>query len=382
MEFVVHRIKEIAKLYSGGDAPEILSDVRTKECCVPVFSNGLSQEGLYGYTNKAQIFENAITISARGTIGAVFYRREPFLPIVRLISLIPNTKLVSTDFLYYYLKSIHIDGFGTSQQQLTIPFLGKKKIRIIKDIPTQKKIASILSAYDDLIEKNNRKIAILQQMAEELYKEWFVRRKSNQWPIVKMREFGYQAESGKRPKGGIDDSLSEGVPSLGAEVIDKLGMFDFSNVKLVPEEFYQGMKKGIGKNKDILLYKDGAYIGKVTLFMNDFPYKKYAVNEHVFLIRANSNLYQYYLYFTLNQQQYFTQMQNLNRNAAQPGLTHSDIDIIKLFKPDEETIKNFNRVIEPMLYSIFTIAKQNENLKTQRDLLLPRLMSGKLKVKA
>lgn len=262
---------------------------------------------------------------------------------------------------------------GTELKKIKVPF---------PVLPIQNKIASILSSYDDLIEKNNRKIAILREMAEEIYKEWFVRRKANQWPIVKMREFGYQAESGKRPKGGIDDSLSEGVPSLGAEVIDKLGMFDFSNVKLVPEEFYQSMKKGIGKDKDILLYKDGAYIGKVTLFMDNFPYEKYAVNEHVFLIRANNKLYQYYLYFTLNQQQYFTQMQNLNRNAAQPGLTPSDIDIVKLCKPDEEIIKKFNRVVEPMLHSIFTIAKQNNILKTQRDLLLPRLMSGKLEVKA
>ena len=86
------------------------------------------------------------------------------------------------------------------------------------------------------------------------------------------------------------------------------------------------------------------------------------------------------MYFTLALPQYFTQMQNLNRNAAQPGLTGKDIDILKLYLPDERTINKFNDTIEPMLHKIFSLAKQNENLKKQRDLLLPRLMSGKLEV--
>lgn len=346
---------------------------------VPVYGSN----GIVGYSDVAK-YENKIILGRVGAYcGSVEYCEGKFNATDNTLITTCNETLIEYKYAYYMLKIAQLNDYaGGAAQPLITQGILKHLTCDIPDIPTQKKIASILSAYDDLIAKNNRKIAILQEMAEEIYKEWFVRRKSNQWPIVKMREFGYQAESGKRPKGGIDDSLSEGVPSLGAEVIDKLGMFDFSNVKLVPEEFYQSMKKGIGKDKDILLYKDGAYIGKVTLFMDNFPYEKYAVNEHVFLIRANNKLYQYYLYFTLNQQQYFTQMQNLNRNAAQPGLTPSDIDIVKLCKPDEEIIKKFNRVVEPMLHSIFTIAKQNNILKTQRDLLLPRLMSGKLEVKA
>lgn len=250
----------------------------------------------------------------------------------------------------------------------------------LPDIETQKKIASVLSNYDNLIENNNKRIAMLEQMAENLYKEWFVRRKNENWELIKLSQFGYSLESGSRPKGGIDSSLQEGYPSLGAEVIGDLGKFDYSATKLIPEDFYRKMKRGIGRDKDILLYKDGAYIGKVTLFMDEFPYKDYAINEHVFLMRSNDPLYQYYLYFTLALPQYFTQMQNLNRNAAQPGLTGKDIDILKLYRPDEDTIRKFNSAIEPMLHNIFSLAKKNQNLIKQRDLLLPRLMSGKLEV--
>ena len=259
--------------------------------------------------------------------------------------------------------------------------------------PIQQKIASILSAYDNLIQNYKKQIEALQTVASELYKEWFVRFRfpgwqnanfengiPEGWKYLKLSEFGYEVESGNRPAGGIDDSLEDGIPSLGAESIDKLGYFDYSNVKLVPREFYDKMKRGHGKDNDILLYKDGAYIGKVTLFRNGFPFREYAVNEHVFLLRSNNKDYQNYLYFTLNMPQYFTQMQNLNRNAAQPGLARGDLDRIKILVPNEKVIEKFNKLINPMIDNIFSYSKQITNLTQQRDLLLPRLMSGKLEV--
>ena len=74
-------------------------------------------------------------------------------------------------------------------------------------------------------------------------------------------------------------------------------------------------------------------------------------------------------------------MQNLNRNSAQPGLTPADLNILKLMKPEIKIIEKFNNVIHSILKNIFSLSKTNEKLKTQRDLLLPRLMSGKLEVK-
>ena len=176
------------------------------------------------------------------------------------------------DYIYYLISTDYVRNSAVNsmtgasgRQRADIKFIGKLKWDF-PEYDVQCKIGKILSNYDELIEKNNRKIEILQEMAEELYKEWFVRRKSSTWATLKLKQFGYEIESGARPKGGIDDSLIEGIPSLGAEVIDKLGVFDYSNKKLIPNEFYEKMKRGTGKDKDILLYKDGAYIGKVTLF--------------------------------------------------------------------------------------------------------------------
>lgn len=408
MEFVVHKIKEIAKLYSGGDAPEILSDVRTKECCVPVFSNGLSQEGLYGYTNKAQIFENAITISARGTIGAVFYRREPFLPIVRLISLIPNTKLVSTDFLYYYLKSIHIDGFGTSQQQLTIPFLGKKKIRIIKDIPTQKKIASILSTYDDLIEKNNRKIAILQEMAEELYKEWFVRFRFPGYKTAKFKE----SKIGRIPQnfdivkmadvfddyigGGWGEEDMSSQYNVPAYVIRGTDFPSVVNGELSTCPYRWHKKSNFAsrqlKPNDIIIEISGGTaeqpVGRALL-----------VDEHIIkrfdnkvicasfckLVRVKQdrispvyfNYWMKFLYDTKIIERFQLQSTGIINFQFEYFVRKGDVLL-----PPKDLMDKFNSVIIPIRENIGRLAEQNENLKTQRNLLLPRLMSGKLEVKA
>src|SRR5690606_28132474 len=107
-----------------------VSDVPTEEINVPIYSNGITNDGLYGYTDKAKIFEESVTISARGTIGFVCLRSTPFVPIVRLISAIADEKYISTKFLYMWLKNQNIYGNGTTQQQLTVPDFKSSKIII------------------------------------------------------------------------------------------------------------------------------------------------------------------------------------------------------------------------------------------------------------
>lgn len=307
-----------------------------------------------------------------------------------------NTDL---DYMYYLLStkamkdSIVNRAYGAANQVNVSP----TDIMDIKwdfvDYKQQKKIGKILSKYDYLIALNTKRIKLLEQMAENLYKEWFVRFRfpghekaefengiPKGWLKQRLYQFGITLDSGSRPSGGIDESLEIGAPSLGAEAISDLGEFDFSKVKLIPFEYYNKMKCGKNGEKDILIYKDGAYIGKTTIFMNDFPFSSYAVNEHVFLLNSTDAVYQYYLYFTLHQKEYFELMQNLNRNAAQPGLSQSDINRIKIVVPDKKVVIEFNKLIQPIFDLIFEIAKQKQYLTKQRDLLLPRLMSGKLEV--
>ena len=121
-------LDEICDLNAGGDKPEIVSDEKTDSCVYPIYSNGLDKEGLYGYTNQAKIFDECVTVSARGTIGFVCLRHEPYVPIVRLISVIPNKGKISAKFLYLSLERLNILGTGTTQQQLTVPDFKKTEI--------------------------------------------------------------------------------------------------------------------------------------------------------------------------------------------------------------------------------------------------------------
>ncbi len=112
---------EVASLSAGGDRPPVFSDYPTTECSVPIYSNGLDNEGLYGYTDAAKISDESVTVSARGTVGYVFLREKPYVPIVRLISVVPNDKRISAKYLYFALSSNQTHSTGTSQQQITVP---------------------------------------------------------------------------------------------------------------------------------------------------------------------------------------------------------------------------------------------------------------------
>ena len=124
----VKKYGEIAEIVAGGDCPCICSDIPTDDLCVPIYSNGVTNEGLYGYTNKERISKPCITISARGTIGYVCLRTIPFVPIVRLLAVVP--KNISVYYLFHYSRNNYLEGNGTSQQQLTKPMLQKRKVLV------------------------------------------------------------------------------------------------------------------------------------------------------------------------------------------------------------------------------------------------------------
>ncbi len=121
-------ISDVADLKAGGDKPKNFTNNLTNECTVPVFANGITDKGLMGFTNKPVITKPSVTISARGTVGVVFLRREPFMPIVRLISVTPNEERMDVFYLYLYLTNQSFRSTGAAQQQITVPLLKNKII--------------------------------------------------------------------------------------------------------------------------------------------------------------------------------------------------------------------------------------------------------------
>ena len=148
------KLVEIAELKAGGDKPEIVSAKRTNECSVPIFSNGTTNEGLYGYTNLPVILEQSVTISARGSVGYTVFRRTPFVPIVRLISVTPHNIYVG--YIFYCLKSTTLDSNGAAQQQITIPMIRNKEITI----PSK----GILELFESQTEPIFNQIDILKEL--------------------------------------------------------------------------------------------------------------------------------------------------------------------------------------------------------------------------
>lgn len=299
------------------------------------------------------------------------------------------------DYLYWLMRTYTYQRFvANGATGATVKHTSPTKICQYKfiapdDKTTLRKIASILSAYDDLIENNLKRIKLLEEKAQLHYKiefgEYQFGDKEPQnlpkgWSVKSVGDIYGKLESGSRPKGGIDKELKEGIASVGAENVIGLGKYNYQSEKLITEAFFENMNRGKIENKDILIYKDGAYIGKTTLFQDDFPHEKCCVNEHVFLLRSKDELYQNYLFFTLYQKLYFDKMQQLNANAAQPGINQESLKSLRILWPSDKVIEDFNEKVESLMRLIFVLAKQNTKLREARDILLPKLMNGQIEV--
>ena len=140
---------DICRLSAGGDVPKgHFSKVKTEKYSVPIYSNGVGANALYGYTDTPKINEECVTIAARGTIGYCELRREPFYPIIRLICAVPDETVLAS-FLHYVIQTITFKIPTTGIPQLTVPMI-KSYLIPVPPIETQEKIVSILDRFDKL----------------------------------------------------------------------------------------------------------------------------------------------------------------------------------------------------------------------------------------
>ncbi|BBJ27431.1 restriction endonuclease subunit S [Athalassotoga saccharophila] len=286
-------------------------------------------------------------------------------------------------FLYYFaispeFRDIAIKSMtGSSGRQRVQTDVVKEYEFYLPPLPEQQAIADVLSSLDDKIDLLHRQNKTLEQMAETLFRKWFIEDAKEDWEEVKLGEVLNKIESGSRPKGGIDPNLKTGIPSIGAENINGLGNFDFSKVRYITNEFFKKIKQGIVQDYDVLIYKDGAYIGRKSMFGKGFPFKKFCVNEHVFILRVNDRLSQFFLYFLLNEEE----LRNFNTNSAQPGLNKGTMKNLSIILPPKNTTVKFDNFVKPLVDKIFLNGIQIRTLENLRDALLPKLMSGELRVK-
>ncbi|EKT4550540.1 restriction endonuclease subunit S [Flavobacterium psychrophilum] len=155
-----YKIEKICKeIFAGGDKPkDYFSATKTKELPIPIIANAVEKNGLYGYTKTARVIEKAITIAGRGSgTGHVVLRNEPFFPIVRLITIIPNFDIVAIEYLMYFLKNLNIKGSGSAIPQLTIPMVKRFEI-YLPSIPIQRQIVKEIESRLSVCEKVEQSI--------------------------------------------------------------------------------------------------------------------------------------------------------------------------------------------------------------------------------
>jgi type I restriction enzyme S subunit len=299
---------------------------------------------------------------------------------------------------------------GTSVTTITGPDIAALEVDI-PDLREQHRVAGLLGALDDKIELNGRMRQTLESMARALFKSWFVdfdpvRAKAEGrepgvpmsvadvfpesfqdseigeipqgWRVSILGERLVELVSGARPRGG---STIDGVPSIGAENVVGLGRYDFQAEKFVPEAFFLRLEgKGAAiRDGDVLLYKDGAQIGRKTYFESGFPHVRCAVNEHVFILRTARREDQRFLFFWLDQGWMTQEIVNLNSNSAQPGINQVGVRGLKLLIPPDDVVVAFDRAVAELTRRLFATRKEAVDLAGLRDAILPKLISGSLR---
>lgn len=160
------KLSDIATINAGGDKPKDVSQTIQPGFCVPIYSNGTDNEGLYGFTSVAKINEPSVTVSARGTIGFTCLRRRPYYPIVRLISATPK-RCVTAEYLYLWLLNTSVVGVGTTQQQLTVPMFKAYGIKV-PEAKAMEQFSQTINPLFDAIDSNKEECIKLAALRDVL----------------------------------------------------------------------------------------------------------------------------------------------------------------------------------------------------------------------
>ena len=282
---------------------------------------------------------------------------------------------VNNYYLFYLLSSQYdklrfVSNENSSRGSLTTKIINEYSVKL-PTLENQTKIVNILKALDGKIELNNEINNNLHELAETIFNEYNVN--ANEDKLDSLIDI---VQTGSRPKGGAQ---SEGIPSIGAEKIEKFGVYDYSTEKYISDDYFKKLKNGIVNSKDVLLYKDGAYTGKSSMALNGFPHSKCAVNEHVFILRTNNLYAQNYLYFTLNNKDVKEKLNMLAcGKAAQPGLNQTELKSVDIKLANKDQIIEFENKVSPIMEKIALNSLMNKKLSQLRDTLLPKLMNGEI----
>ena len=268
----------------------------------------------------------------------------------------------------------------------------------VPPLPIQRRIAGILSAYDDLIENSQRRIKILEEMARRLYREWFVHfhfpghegcrfvdsplgEIPEGWEVTRLGDVTSKIGSGATPKGGKGAYKSEGI-----HLIRSLNIYDYSfefdNLAFIDEIQAAGLDNVEVKSEDVLLNITGASVARCAMVPSYLLPAR--VNQHVAIVRADkSKASSFYLLDAINSDFHKQQLLAFAQGGAtREALTKDTISAFQIVLPPATLMNRYRGIAGDIHLQREVLLRQVQNLRRTRDLLLPRLLSGLIDIEA
>ena len=332
----------------------------------------------------------AMTEQGEGLLGsaALVPDAEIYLHNQRIGRVKERHELADRRFLYYLFNTDHVrqqirnSSSGTKVRHTSPERMYSVEVKV-PNVESQRKIAAILSAYDDLIANNQRRIALLESMAEEIYREWFVR----------MRFPGYESTKVEKglPRGWREVAL-QAVANVNANTITRrlapawIEYLDISavttNAMSQPESVRiddaPGRARRIAKHGDVIWSTVRPANRAYALVIH--PTKSLIVSTGFAVISPKLGTPYTYLHQVVTTNNFVEQMVAVAKGSAYPATGFDDFAKAKIIWPSDDLLRRFHELAEPMALETATLRKQCVQLSKLRDALLPRLISGKLKV--
>lgn len=339
--------------YWGGDIPWLsVVDFNTGLKFVSSTEKTITQEGLNNSSTKL-LNKGDIIISARGTVGVLAILDKPMTFNQSCYGIRSKKGISDTDYLYYLLtdtvRELTQISHGGVFDTITRATFDEIEVAV-PPLPEQKVIASVLSSLDDKIDLLHRQNKTLEAMAETLFRQWFIEEAKEDWEDGTLDQL-IDLKYGKALK--QEDRSGSGYP-----VVASSGIVGFHNNYLV-------------KGPSIVIGRKGT-LGKVYFMEDNF----YPIDTSYFIQTKTSGsnlIFEYYLLKSLD-------FANMNSDSAVPGLNRNIALGTQIQVPPEELILSFNGTAQPWFSKIHSNTKQIQTLEKLRDTLLPKLMSGEVRV--
>jgi type I restriction enzyme S subunit len=345
-----------------------------------------------------------VLLTHKGTVGnvAILPEIEDYVMLTPQVTYYRvNPQKLSNRYLHFaFCDPGFQDRLVARSAQSTRPYIGITAQRDLEiswcDRREQEQIAFILSAYDNLIENNTRRIMILEEMAKMIYREWFVNFRfpgwqkvrftksvlgpiPNSWRVVVLGDLVNEIIDyrGKTPKKLGADWSQNGVPALSALNVKQGRLENMDKAKFVDEVLYRRWMKSELDAGDILMTSE-APLGELYFLPER---RRYCLSQRIFSIRANpERIRAVLLYFALSSHEGQKQIHARASGTTVLGIRQTDLRQIPLLCADSRTQDVADAMLQPVLCQIDILQRTNANLRQTRGLLLPKLISGEIDV--